>query len=125
MNPIRITINGIELHGELNDSETAKAVLKAMPLRFTGHYWGEEIYGTIPVKLDEAPDAVEVVEEIGTLAYWPVGNAICLFWGPTPVSRSDEMRAASKVNVIGKVTANLERFLSEKPDPPRIVVEQL
>lgn len=39
----------------------------------------------------------------GTVAYWPEGNALCLFWGPTPASRDDEPRAASPVNAVAEL----------------------
>ena len=52
----------------------------------------------------EAPedDAREVVE-MGDVGYWPPGQALCLFFGPTPMSRGEEIRPASPVNVIGKI----------------------
>ncbi len=39
----------------------------------------------------------------GDLAYWPPGRAFCVFFGPTPASRGDEIRPAFAVTVIGKV----------------------
>ena len=40
---------------------------------------------------------------MGALAYWPPGQAICLFFGPTPMSQSEDIRPASAVNVIGQI----------------------
>jgi hypothetical protein len=66
-----------------------------------GQTWGDEIYFAIPVKAkSESPR--EVVE-LGDLAYWPPGSAFCIFYGPTPASRGDEIRPASPVNVFGHV----------------------
>jgi len=37
------------------------------------------------------------------LGYWPSGSAFCIFFGPTPMSRGEEIRPASAVTVFGKV----------------------
>ena len=61
-----------------------------------------EIYYSIPAAAELEDDAREVLEP-GELGYWPPGSAFCIFFGATPISRGDECRAASKVNVFGKV----------------------
>lgn len=121
--PIRITIGEVVLEAELNDSPTARAVAKELPFTFSGNTWGDEIYGTIPVKR-EAVKPVDIIQEKGTLAYWPIGNALCIFWGPTPVSQGGEIRPASPVDVVGKVTAGLEKLILKQPDPGKIHVER-
>lgn len=63
------------------------------------------------------------VMEKGELGYWPTGKAFCIFFGPTPVSQGDEIRAASAVNVIGKVKGDLSR-LSEVPSGAEVIVEK-
>jgi hypothetical protein len=103
---IRIHIGQETFQAELNDSRTAQAIWEALPFESRGSLWGKEIYFTIPVKMEEDA-AVEVVDP-GTLAYWPVGSAFCIFWGPTPVSRAAECRAYSPVNVFGRITDELE-----------------
>ena len=50
------------------------------------------------------------VLDAGELGYWPTGNAFCIFFGTTPASQTDEIRAASAVNIIGKVKGDLSRF---------------
>ena len=86
----------------LNGSDTASAVWDALPFDGRVQRWGDEIYFPIPVSAELASDASDVVE-VGSVAYWPPGSAMCLFWGPTPASRGDECRAASPVNVIGAI----------------------
>ncbi len=54
--------------------------------------WGDEIYFAIPVSLKE--DGPRATVEVGDLGYWPPGRAFCIFFGPTPASRGDEVRAA-------------------------------
>ena len=99
---INITVGGITLNATLYDKPTARNVLNALPLSAQAHVGGDEIYFEIPVIMPEEPDARQDVE-IGTLAYWPVGHAFCIFYGPTPVSRDTKPRAYSPVNILGKI----------------------
>ncbi|HUM14724.1 MAG TPA: cyclophilin-like fold protein [Candidatus Nitrosotalea sp.] len=98
---IRITVGAITADAVLNDSRTAGAIWDALPLSIAGQTWGDEIYFAIPVKA-KPEHASEVVAK-GDLAYWPPGSAFCIFYGPTPASRGDEIRAASPVNVFGRL----------------------
>lgn len=41
---------------------------------------------------------------VGAIAYWPPGNAIGLFWGPTPASEGDRPRAAGPVDVVARIS---------------------
>ena len=103
---MRITVGEVELQVELNDSETAGKIYEALPIKASGAYWGGEIYFEFPVDAGSEDDAREAVEP-GTVAYWPAGSCLCVFWGPTPASEGEECRAASPVNVVGRVM-NLE-----------------
>jgi hypothetical protein len=102
MRKIKITAGDVTAIGVLNDNATAGAIWEALPISARGNTWGEEIYFGIPVHVDEAEDANDVVE-MGALAYWPPGNAFCIFFGRTPASKGDECRAASAVNAVGKI----------------------
>ncbi len=99
---IKISVGNISLKAELNDSATADKIWKSLPLEGKANTWGDEIYFEIPVVIEQEPEAREDVD-IGTLGYWPAGNAFCIFFGPTPVSTDDKPRAASPVNIFGKV----------------------
>ena len=102
MRHIIITIGNLKLEAEINDSPTAQKVWDALPISASASVWGDEIYFEIPIHAPQAPNAREEVD-IGTLGYWPVGKAFCIFYGPTPVSRSSKPRAYSPVNILGKV----------------------
>lgn len=112
---IRFAAVGVEIHGTLDDSPTSRALQERLPLTVRMTRWGDEYYGSIGDELgvDQAPEAREVMD-LGELAYWPVGNALCLFFGPTPVSNGDEPRAASPVNPVGRLEGTLDR-LKELP----------
>lgn len=91
----------IQVEADLNDSETAQKIAEALPIEAQASTWGDEIYFAIAVSCgDENPS--ETVE-MGDLGYWPPGSAFCIFFGPTPASRGEEIRPASAVNAIGRV----------------------
>ncbi|HID77040.1 MAG TPA: hypothetical protein EYP56_13725 [Planctomycetaceae bacterium] len=119
---IRITVEDVSLAAELNDSPTAAAVLDALPIEASGSLWGEEIYFSIPVRAELAPDA-RADMEVGELAYWPPGNAFCIFFGPTPASTGPAPRAASEVNPIGRVLDDVEP-LKSVPDGAVVRIER-
>ena len=48
---------------------------------------------------------------IGELAYWPPGNAFCIFFGPTPVSCGNEPRAANPCNPLGQILDDIAPLL--------------
>ena len=104
---IQITSGDITIQIELYDTPTGRAIADALPIDGTVNRWGGEIYFTIPVSVGLESDSRDVLEP-GELGYWPTGNAFCIFFGATPVSQGDECRAASDVNVFGRVTGDLD-----------------
>ena len=108
---IVIKASHITAEAELNESAAATLIWQALPLEGVANTWGEEIYFRIPVSHDLAPDAKEVVQ-LGDLAYWPQGQAFCIFFGATPISGPGEIRPASAVNVVGRLLDDPTKFLS-------------
>ncbi len=109
MPALRISAGPVTVLAELNDSPTARLLWDALPMDGKANRWGDEIYFAIPVDADEEPNAVAAVE-VGTIAFWPPGNAFCIFWGPTPASRGLQPMAASPVNVLGKIDGDASQF---------------
>ena len=107
-NRIRITAGPVSTTATLNESKTASAIWSALPIEVSGSTWGDEIYFSIPV--EEAEDDARAVVDVGDLGYWPPGKAFCIFFGPTPASRGDEVRPASPVNLVGKVDGDPKAF---------------
>jgi hypothetical protein len=105
--PIIIKAGRTAVRAELNDTLTAQAVARALPIKSEAIRWGGEVYFSIPVEVDLEEGAREVLEA-GELACWPSGNVFCIFFGPTPASIENEIRAASAVNVVGRVQGDLE-----------------
>jgi hypothetical protein len=115
-----ITAGQTTIQAELNDSATAKAIAAALPIEARANRWGAEIYFSIDIQAALEEDARDVVEA-GELGYWPPGSAFCIFFGRTPASRGDEIRAASEVNIIGRVQGDLPA-LGNVPDGACVVV---
>ena len=103
MADLRVTVDGLTLDADWTDEnpETRRAVEAALPLAGDAARWGEELYFETPGDVPAEDARAEV--PVGALAYWPNGNAICLFWGPTPASDGGEPRAASPVNVFARL----------------------
>ena len=119
---IRILVSDLKVEAELNESKTAQLVWEALPIEAKGNLWGEEIYFSIPVKTGLEAGSREVVSA-GELGYWPTGHAFCIFFGPTPASQGNEIRAASAVNIIGKVLGDPKAFLKVK-DGAKVTIER-
>lgn len=107
-NRIRITAGDVSLTAELNDSECARKIWDALPLEATAYTWGDEIYFRIPVSA--GPENPKEIVEVGDLGYWPEGSCFCIFFGPTPISRGDEIRPASAVEVFGRIEGDAKRL---------------
>jgi hypothetical protein len=106
---ITISAGEVSLPAELNDNPTAQQIAATLPIEGRANVWGDEIYFEIPVIAELEPDARAEVE-VGELGYWPVGHAFCIFFGPTPASVDDQPRAASPVNILGRVLGDATQF---------------
>jgi hypothetical protein len=117
MKGILISAAGVSVAAELNDGPTAQMIWEALPLEGRANVWGDEIYFEIPVTAGPEPDARAEVE-VGELGYWPMGNAFCIFFGPTPVSVDERPRAYSPVNILGRVLGDAVQFRAVRAGTP-------
>ena len=101
--------------------KTAEAIWKALPIKGMVNRWGEEIYFSIPVKVPEEKSQEEV--NIGDLAYWPPGNCFCIFFGTTPASTGSQPKAASSVNVFGRIIGDT-KYLTKVKSGEKIEIER-
>jgi hypothetical protein len=99
--------------------KTLKAILQALPIESTANRWGDEVYFETPVKVKPENPVQDV--EVGDVAYWPPGRAICVFFGPTPVSKSEKPRAYSPVNVFARIVGDA-RIFSRVKDGEKIML---
>lgn len=118
---IRISWPAGHLTATLEDTPTAQALAKALPLASTARTWGEEVYFDTGVAVPRETNAQQVVEP-GTVAFWTDGDALALPYGPTPISRGDECRLASPCNVLGHLDGD-PRLLATVRDGDPVRVE--
>lgn len=119
MAKIRIYIGDEVFDAHLNKSEaprTVEKILSILPVEATISSWGDEFYFAIPVEAG-LENAVGQVEK-GDLAFWPQGNAFCIFFGRTPLTTDeDKIIPASAVNPIGRIQG-IERLRSHSGGEP-------
>ena len=115
---VKFMIEGLgEAQGELVRflaPRTVDTIVRKLPVEGRVALWKEEIYFEIPIKMGE--EKAKPTVETGTIAFWPMDSAICIFYG--------QSQPYSPVSVLGKVTKNLELF-SQVKSGTRIRVEQL
>ena len=111
MTKIIFEFENISIEAELNDSPTSKDLINLLPLEGISQIWGEEIYFSTSINKENDDWAKETVE-LGDIAFWPPGNAICLFFGETPISAPGEIRPASPTNIMGKINGDLDKLKS-------------
>lgn len=91
---------------ELNNTDTAKKIYDSCPLRSITNTWGNEIYFETAIKVTKDKTAKDIIN-LGEIAYWVEGSSIAIGFGPTPISKADEIRLVTKANIIGKTKSNL------------------
>jgi hypothetical protein len=95
---LRMTFGEVTLDVVCRDTPTARAVRRACPLSGTTQTWGAEAYFTADIDAPLEADARAVVTA-GEIAFWPDGGAIAVGYGPTPISRGEEIRLAAPTNI--------------------------
>jgi uncharacterized protein len=113
---IKFTDSGKTAYIELDDSQspkTVKAILDNLPIEVKINRWGDELYTDKTPIVAEEENAQSVVRPLD-VAYWPEGNALCLFYGSTPITKSpDKILPYSPVNIVGRIITkddNLDEF---------------
>jgi len=99
---IRIILDGITVAGELVDTECAKAIAAVLPIETEPNEWGDEFYFKVPLTMN-LDETGTIRVKAGDLGFWPPGDAVAIFFGPTPMSVGYEPVPASAVNIIGMI----------------------
>ncbi len=123
MRKLKMTIGDVEISAELFDTPTADAIWAELPFEAKAQTWGKEVYFTTPATAGLEPDAKDVVEP-GELAFWVGGDAIAIGFGPTPVSRGNEIRLVEPTNIWGRALDDVKQ-LSRVRAGARIRVQAL
>jgi uncharacterized protein len=102
---IRIAVGKITVNAELAGTALAKAIAAKLPIETRPNEWGDEFYFGIPVRSELDETATQKVK-VGDIGFWPPGNAMAIFFGPTPMSSGAEPVPASAVCLIGRITGD-------------------
>jgi hypothetical protein len=79
---------------------TVDTIVRKLPIEGRAALWKEEVYFEIPIKMGE--EKAKPTVEPGTIAFWPMGSALCVFYGTS--------QPYSPVSILGKVTSGLDLF---------------
>ena len=115
-----------EVSIELDDShspKTVNAILENLPIEVNINRWGDELYTEKTQIVEKEEDAKREVN-LFDVAYWPEGNALCLFYGPTPISTEGKILAYSPVNIVGRISTRdneKEDVLEKIRDSTRVI----
>jgi hypothetical protein len=105
---VKFIVEGLgEAEGELIRflaPRTIDMIVRKLPMEGRAALWKEEVYFETPIKMGE--EKAKATVEVGTIAFWPMGSAICIFYGSS--------QPYSPVSILGKVAANLELFKQTK-----------
>jgi hypothetical protein len=99
---IRISVGGITLDAEFFDTTCGRAIAGALPFTAPPNEWGDEFYFEIPV-VQPLDDTATTSVKVGDIGYWPLGRALAIFFGPTPMSSGKDPVPASEVNRVGVI----------------------
>ncbi|MEN2985286.1 MAG: cyclophilin-like fold protein [Thermodesulfovibrionaceae bacterium] len=106
---IKIVIQNKQIAAELFDTECAKRIYHSLPIESDINEWGDEFYFSIGIKMPLDSTATTKVK-VGDIGYWPPGQALAIFFGPTPASTGSEPVAASEVNIVGRILDDPQIF---------------
>ena len=105
---VKFVLEGLgEAEGELVRflaPRTIDTIVRKLPVEGRAALWKEEVYFEIPIKMGE--EKAKPTVETGTIAFWPMGSALCVFYGKS--------QPYSPVSILGKITGNLEMFKQVK-----------
>jgi hypothetical protein len=102
---IRISWRSAHVTAVIHETPTTSKLKAALPFESRAHRWGKEVYFDAPFESSLEPDAKQVVEP-GTVCFWVEGGSLAIPFGPTPISKGDECRLVTRVNILGRVEGN-------------------
>ena len=110
----------------LNDSEspiTVKAILENLPIEVNINKWGQELYTDRTSIIAQEENAKSEVTALD-VAFWPQGNALCLFYGPTPISKGGKIVPYSPVNIVGRIESNQNNIIDRVKDTSKVLIKE-
>jgi len=121
MKKLILRIGPISLVAKLLDTPTAKEILKHVPFTSTVNIWGDEVYFYTPISVSKEADAKDIIKA-GELAFWVEGSCVAIGFGPTPISKGNEIRLAAKTNIWGQSLTDV-KLLTKAKDGDQVSIK--
>lgn len=124
-------LNNKEVLVELDSSrspKTVRRILDNLPVQTYINKWGDELYTDKTPIVAEHEGNPKAEVSLFDVAYWPEGNGICLFYGPTPISKDGKILAYSPVNIVGRIVVSNQQkgdILDKIRDRTPVIIKQI
>jgi hypothetical protein len=102
---------------------TVKAILESLPIEVNINKWGKEMYTDKTSVIAQEENAKSEVNLLD-VAFWPEGGALCLFYGPTPISKSDKIEPYSPVNIVGHIVTEQSNIINRVKVTTKVIIKQ-
>lgn len=88
----------ISVRLRLHDTRTAEVIWRALPLHSIVETWGDSMHFDTPLRVGRERTA-KLNVAVGDVCFWTEDERVVLAWGPTPISRPDEVRLMRPCNI--------------------------
>ena len=123
MKKIKIKFLSFSILVDLHNTENAMQIWEACPIKSIINTWGNEIYFDTKINTIIDKTAKNIINK-GEIAFWVEGASIAIGFGPTPISKGNEIRLVTNANIIGVTVDNLSA-LSIVNSGEIVIVEQI
>ena len=123
MKKIKIKFLSFSISVDLHNTENARQIWEACPIKSIINTWGNEIYFDTKINTIIDKTAKNIISK-GEIAFWVEGASIAIGFGPTPISKGNEIRLVTNANIIGVTVDNLSA-LSIVNSGEIVIVEQI
>ncbi len=89
----------VSIRARLAPTATADLIWEALPIFSKAEPWGEAIHFQIPLRCGRDRTA-RLQARLGDICLWCEERRVIIAFGPTPISRPNEIRMPSPVNVL-------------------------
>ena len=123
MKKIKINFLKISILVNLHNTKNAALIWESCPIKSIVNTWGNEIYFETKVNTIKDRTAKDIINT-GEIAFWVEGSSIAIGFGPTPISKNNEIRLVTNANIIGHTNTELSS-LSMVNSGEIVIVERI
>jgi hypothetical protein len=121
MSNIKIRTRSGEWSAVLDSSDISNEIWLSLPFSADINMLGSQIY--FEMRLESSTEGDSKIFGKGDIVYWPEADAVCIFFGPTPLSIDERPVAAFPMKKIGRVTEECSE-MEFSGDRMRITLER-